>query len=55
VDITSHNKSAWDGYVDKKDRWTIPVSEQELENVKKGNWSIVLTSSLRSASVVVLN
>ena len=43
MDIVKHNKSAWDNYVDKKDRWTIPVSEQELENVKTGNWSIVLT------------
>ncbi|MGM5469974.1 class I SAM-dependent methyltransferase [Flavobacteriaceae bacterium LMO-SS05] len=43
MDIIKHNKSAWDNYVDKKDRWTIPVSEQELENVKNGNWNIVLT------------
>lgn len=43
MDIVKHNKSAWDSYVDKKDRWTIPVSEQELKNVKKGIWSIVLT------------
>ena len=45
MDIINHNKSAWDNYVDKKDRWTIPVSEQELENVKKGTWNIVLTAS----------
>lgn len=43
MDIVKHNKSAWDNYVDKKDRWTIPVSEQELENAKNGNWKIVLT------------
>lgn len=43
MDIVKHNQSAWDNYVDKKDRWTIPVSEQELVNVKNGNWSIVLT------------
>ncbi|MCM4155989.1 class I SAM-dependent methyltransferase [Gramella sp. AN32] len=43
MDIVKYNKSAWDNYVDKKDRWTIPVSEEELENVKNGNWSIVLT------------
>lgn len=43
MDIVDHNKSAWDNYVDKKDRWTIPVSEEELEQVKKGIWSIVLT------------
>lgn len=36
MDIVKYNKSAWDNYVDKKDRWTIPVSEQELENAKNG-------------------
>jgi SAM-dependent methyltransferase len=43
MDIVNHNKKAWDNYVDKKDRWTIPVSEQELENAKKGNWNVILT------------
>ncbi len=43
TDIVKYNQSAWDGYVDKKDRWTIPVSEQELENAKNGEWNIVLT------------
>src|SRR3982751_6387994 len=43
MDIVNHNKKAWDNYVDKKDRWTIPVSEQELENAKDGNWDICLT------------
>src|SRR5690606_7197430 len=43
MDIVKHNKSAWDNYVDKKDRWTIPVSEQEVENAKNGKWNIVLT------------
>jgi len=43
MDIVKHNKSAWDNYVDKKDRWTIPVTEKELENVRNGNWGIVLT------------
>ena len=43
MDIVKHNKSAWDNYVDKKDRWTIPVSEEELGNVTSENWGIVLT------------
>jgi carboxypeptidase C (cathepsin A) len=43
MDIVKHNKSAWDNYVDKKDEWTIPVSKEELKDVKDGNWSIVLT------------
>ena len=43
MDVVKHNKSAWDNYVDKKDRWTIPVKEEELEKVRNGNWGIVLT------------
>ena len=43
MDIAKHNKSAWDSYVDKKDRWTIPATNEELEDAIKGNWGIVLT------------
>lgn len=43
MDIAKHNKSAWDEYVEKNDRWTIPVSEEELENARNGDWGIVLT------------
>src|SRR5690554_1152575 len=43
MDIVKHNQSAWDSYVEKKDRWTIPVSEQELKDAKNGKWKIVLT------------
>ena len=43
MNIVKYNKSAWDNYVDKKDRWTIPVKDEELENVRNGNWGIVLT------------
>ena len=46
MDIVKHNKSAWDSNVDKKDRWTIPVKEEELIEVKKGNWKIVLTPNV---------
>ena len=42
MDIVNHNKSAWNNYVDKKDRWTIPVSEQEIAKAKKGEWGIIL-------------
>ncbi|MGI8893278.1 MAG: class I SAM-dependent methyltransferase [Bacteroidia bacterium] len=43
MDILQHNKIAWNNYVNKKDRWTIPVTDQELKNAKEGNWNIVLT------------
>ena len=43
MDIVKYNRSAWDDYVDKKDRWTIPVSDEALENARIGVWNIVLT------------
>ena len=43
MDIVKYNKIAWNNYVAQNNRWTIPVSEQELENAKNGNWNIVLT------------
>src|SRR5690606_6411370 len=43
MDIVNYNRTAWHNYVDKNDRWTIPVTEQDLENARKGIWDIVLT------------
>lgn len=43
MNITEYNRIAWNNYVDKKDRWTIPVSAKELDNAKNGKWDIVLT------------
>ena len=43
MNITSHNKEAWNQYVTNKVRWTIPVSEDEIEKARQGIWSIVLT------------
>lgn len=43
MDILQHNRTAWDNYVAKKDRWTIPVSKEEIEKAKNGEWRIVLT------------
>lgn len=43
MDFLHYNQQAWDGYVEKKDRWTIPVSAQTLAQAKQGDWHIVLT------------
>lgn len=43
MDIVNYNRAAWDKYVEKKDRWTIPVTEEDLENAKRGEWKVVLT------------
>lgn len=43
MDILKHNETAWDNYVSKGNRWTLPVSEKEIEDARSGKWSIVLT------------
>ncbi len=43
MDLIKYNQNAWNGYVDKNDRWTIPVTEQEITNARNGEWDIVLT------------
>jgi 2-polyprenyl-3-methyl-5-hydroxy-6-metoxy-1,4-benzoquinol methylase len=43
MNISDHNKNAWDKYVTDKIRWSIPVSKDKIDNAKNGNWAIVLT------------
>ena len=43
MNLINHNREVWNKYVTKKVRWTIPVSKEEIENAKHGNWNIVLT------------
>jgi len=43
MDFITYNREAWNNYVDKKDKWTIPVSEVDLKKVKAGEWHVVLT------------
>lgn len=43
MDVTQHNKVAWDHYVSQNDRWTIPVSAEKILQAKKDRWQIVLT------------
>lgn len=37
------NKEVWDQFVKDDYVWTKPVSKEEVEKAKKGDWSIVLT------------
>jgi SAM-dependent methyltransferase len=43
IDILTHNRIAWDALADRRDQWTVPVSSQEIENARRGCWTIVLT------------
>lgn len=46
MDILEHNRIAWDKLVEGKNRWTIPVSTEEIEAARKGDWEIVLTPNI---------
>ena len=42
-DILAYNRAAWDSRVRKNDRWTIPVSKEEIQRARNGDWQIILT------------
>ncbi|MEW4563571.1 class I SAM-dependent methyltransferase [Bremerella sp. JC770] len=43
MDILKINREAWDRQVDENDRWTIPVSPEEVAKARAGEWSVALT------------
>jgi len=43
VDVRELNRDAWNAQVEKKNRWTVPVSPQEIEAARRGEWEILLT------------
>ncbi len=45
MDIRQFNKQAWMRQVANKNPWTIPVSSEEIQRARQGDWRIVLTPS----------
>lgn len=43
MDYKKINRDSWDSKVESQDQWTVPVSKEEMELAKKGEWGIVLT------------
>ncbi len=43
VDVWSHNSRAWDAEVGRGNRWTLPVSPEEVAQARQGLVRIVLT------------
>ena len=37
------NSHIWDERSENADRWSIPVSSEETDEARKGNWVIILT------------
>ncbi|MEO1525196.1 MAG: class I SAM-dependent methyltransferase [Planctomycetota bacterium] len=45
MDIREYNRGAWDHLVATGNRWTIPVTQEDIERARRGDWEIVLTPS----------
>jgi SAM-dependent methyltransferase len=45
MNITAHNRAAWDRQVEQGNEWTIPVSAEAVAAARRGDWSIYLTES----------
>ena len=43
MDVTQHNREAWDRQVAQGNMWTRPVSAEVIEQARRGSWEIVLT------------
>lgn len=43
MDIRKYNREAWDSLVQDNNRWTVPVSPEQIAFARQGEWHIVLT------------
>lgn len=42
-DVLRYNRHAWDRQVERGNRWTVPVSPEEIARARRDDWSIILT------------
>lgn len=42
-DVRAFNRRAWDRQVAAGNRWTVPVTAEDVERARAGDWSVVLT------------
>jgi len=43
AEILQYNKAAWNRQVEKGNEWTVPVSEEEINKARQGDFQILLT------------
>jgi SAM-dependent methyltransferase len=43
IDVFRHNREAWNRAVAEGNRWTVPVSPEEIAQARVGRWEILLT------------
>jgi SAM-dependent methyltransferase len=42
-DVRAYNRAAWDGMVRAGNRWTVPVTSDDVARARRGDWSVILT------------
>jgi SAM-dependent methyltransferase len=43
MDVRKHNREAWDRFVEARNRWTVPVGDDDINAARQGNCRILLT------------
>ena len=43
--IRAYNRAAWDRQVENGNEWTVPSSDQVIEDARRGVWNVLLTDS----------
>lgn len=43
MDIVQYNQDAWNAQVRKRNCWTVPVTSEEIDAARDGDWKIILT------------
>ncbi len=43
MNVVEYNRQAWNRQVEKGNRWTVPVSREEVERARLDDWSVLLT------------
>lgn len=46
MDVLAYNRAAWDRQVEQGNRWTIPVSPEDIAAARAGKWAILLTPTI---------
>jgi len=45
MDVRAYNREAWNKEVEQGNPWTIPVSHEQIQQARIGDWKVVLTPS----------
>ena len=45
LDVRAYNRAAWDRQVEQGNRWTVPVTPEQITAARFGAWSVLLTEN----------